>query len=219
MTDIQKIDKLVDFKQRNKFSIQAWDERGLNPSNDEVGQQLTLFFNSSSDKLISGIKSEKSTQQLKSILKSELSSLNKSDYDTEEKEFISDLFNELAKIIEIDFNDNLNKWLYGSVLTTLMKIKNLIRPEKIVETLKHSCTKCNVALETQVLSKKNGIPETSWLIAKCNNCGDLNLLSLGPNVKETRFVNYKWVDSLHMSEYTYEQALTRLEQIKFFRKP
>jgi hypothetical protein len=37
MTDIQKIDKLIDFKQRNKFSIQAWDERGLTPSNDELG--------------------------------------------------------------------------------------------------------------------------------------------------------------------------------------
>ncbi|WP_214229576.1 DUF4844 domain-containing protein [Pedobacter sp. B4-66] len=218
MTDEQKIDKLVDFKQRNKFSIQVWNERGLNPSSDELCQQLTLFFNSSSDNLISGIKSKKSVQQLKSMLKSELSSLNKLDYDTEEKEFICDLFNELATIIEIDFNSNLNKWLYGSVLTTLMKIQNFIKPVKIVETLKHSCTKCSTVLETQILSKESGIPETCWPIVKCNSCGELNMLSLGPNVKETRFVNYKWVDSLHMKEYTYEQALTRLEQIKFFRK-
>jgi len=217
MTDDQKIDKLVEFKQRNKFSIQAWNERGLNPSSDELCQQLTLFFNSSSDELINGIKSKRSVQQLKSMLKSELSSLNKSDYDTEEKEFICDLFNELATIIEIDFNGSLNKWLYGYVLTTLMKIQNFIKPVKIVETLQHSCTKCDAVLETQVLSKDSGIPETGWPIGKCNNCGELNLISLGPNVKETKFVNYKWVDILHMDEYTYEQALARLEQIKFFR--
>ncbi len=217
MTDDQKIDTLVNFQQRNKFSIQAWNERGLNPSSDELCQQLTLFFNSSSDTLISGIKSKKSVQQLKSILKSELSRLNKLDYDTEEKEFICDLFNELGTIIEIDFNSNLNKWLYGSVLTTVMKIQNFIRPEKFVETLKHSCTKCSTVLETHVLSKESGIPETGWLVAKCNDCNELNLLSLGPDVKETRFVNYKWVDTLHMNEYTYEQALTRLEQIKSFR--
>ena len=217
-TDEQKIEKLTEFIQRDKFSTQAWNERGLNPSSDELCKYLTSFFNSSAGKLIEKVKSHNSARQFKSLLKSQLSSLDKSQYDTEEKEFICDLFHELAAIVEVDFNDKLNTWLYGSVLTTLMKIQKIIRPEKIIETLRQPCTKCGTQLETHIMRKEEGIPETSWLVTKCNNCGELNLLSHGPNVKETRFQNYQWVDTLQMDEYNYEQALTRLEQIKYFRK-
>jgi hypothetical protein len=47
---------------------------------------------------------------------------------------------------------------------------------------------------------------------------ELNLLSHGPDVKEVRFGNYQIVEHLPKDEYTYEQAQTRLEQIKIFRK-
>jgi hypothetical protein len=216
--DQNRIDKLIEFKRRNKFSTEAWNERGLNPSSDELCRHLTSLFNATADKLIEKIKDGTSSRQFKAFLKTEITSLNKSNYDTEEREFICDLFHELATIVDVDFNENLNKWLYGSVLTNLMKIQKLIRPERIVETLRQPCTKCATSLETHILQKEDGIPETDWLVAKCNNCGELNLLSHGPNVKEIRFGNYQWVERLQMDEYSYEQALTRLEQIKHFRK-
>lgn len=217
-TDEEKIAKLTEFIRRGKFSTQAWDERGLNPSSDELCQYLTSFFNASADKLIEKVKAHSSARQLKSVLKSQLSSLDKSQYDTEEKEFICELFHELATIVEVDFNANLNTWLYGSLLTTLMKIQKIIRPEKIIETLRQPCTKCGTQLETHIMRKQEGIQETDWLVGKCNNCGELNLIIRKPNIKETRFGNYQWVDTLQMDEYNYEQALTRLEQIKYFRK-
>jgi hypothetical protein len=217
-TEQHKFDKLLSFKQRDKFSQSAWYDRGLNPSSSELCQKLTTLFNSCVDNLIEAINNKYSSRQLKSVLKAGLSSFNKLHYDTEEKEFICDLFRELATIIEIDFKDNVNKWLYGSALTTLMKIQKVLNPEKIVQTLQQPCSKCGTQLETHILKKENGIPETSWLVAKCNNCEEFNLISHGPNVKETRFGNYQWVDTLRMEEYTYEQALTRLEQIKYFRK-
>ncbi|MEI9946453.1 MAG: hypothetical protein WDN26_19810 [Chitinophagaceae bacterium] len=80
-------------------------------------------------------------------MKQDLSKFNKLDYDTEEKEFICDLFHELSTIADIDFKDDLNKWLYGSVLTTLLKLKNILNPEKIVETLTQPCTNCGTQLE------------------------------------------------------------------------
>lgn len=219
MQNIQeKIDKLIEFKQRDKFSVQAWNERGLNPSSDELCQYLTAFFNTCADKLITEVKRESSSRRLKSLLNSGLSTLNKADYDTEEKEFIGDLFHQLAAIVNIDFNYSLNKWLYGPVLSTLLKIKQLLNPEKIIETLKQPCTKCGVDLETYILKKEVGIPEYSWDVVKCNNCGELNLLSNGPDIKHARYGNYRWVERISVDEYTYEQALIRLEQIKIFRK-
>jgi hypothetical protein len=213
-----QVDKLLLFKQRDKFSQAVWNDRGLNPSSTELCNELTRLFDLCADDLIKAINEEYSGRQLKSVLKTGLSNFNKLDYDTEEKEFICDLFHELATIVNIDFTGNLNKWLYGSILTTLMRIQKVLKPEKIINTLKQPCTKCETQLETYILRIEEGIPETSWFVVKCNQCGVLNLISPGPNVKETKFGNYQWVDTLRKDEYTYEQALTRLEQIKIFRK-
>ena len=180
--------------------------------------KIASFFNASAETLIDRVKANGSARQFKIDLKSKLSRLNKLHYDREEKEFICDLFHELSAIVGVDFNDNLNTWLYGYVLTALMKIQKIIRPEKIIETLRQPCTKCATQLETHIIRKHEGIQETGWLVGKCNICGELNLIITKPNVKETRFGNYQWVESLQMDEYTYEQALTRLEQIKYFRK-
>jgi hypothetical protein len=217
-TEQSQVDRLLLFKQRDKFSQSAWDDRGLNPSSAKQCVQLTQLFDLSADELIKAINNNCSNRQLKSLLKAGLKNFNKFDYDTEEKEFICELFQELAKIVNVDFNENLNKWLYGSLLTTLMKIQKALKPEKIVKTLSQPCTKCGTQLETHILKKEEGIQETSWFVAKCNNCIELNLISPGPNVKEIRFGNYQCVDTLRMDEYNYDQALTRLEQIKFFRK-
>jgi hypothetical protein len=217
-TDEQKIEKLTEFIQRDKFSTQAWNQRGLNPSSDELCQYLTSFFNASADKLVEKVKAHSSIRQFKTLLKFQLSILDKSHYDTEEKEFICDLFHELAAIVEVDFNDSLNKWLYGSVLTTIMKIQKIIRPERIVETLRQPCTKCEADLETHVLRKEKGLAATSFFVVRCNNCGELNLIEDKPDIKELRFGNYTEVETLHRDDYTFEQALLRMEQIKVFRE-
>ena len=160
-TEHSQVDKLLLFRQRDKFSLSAWNDRGLNPSSVELCEQLTKLFHSGADNLIKAINNKCSEKQLKSILKSELGNFNKFDYDTEEKEFICDLFHELATIVNVDFNDSLNKWLYGSRLTALMKIQKILKPEKIVKTLKQPCTKCETELETLILRMEEGIPDTS----------------------------------------------------------
>lgn len=217
-TGQSQIDRLIEFRQRDKFSTKAWNDRGLNPSSNELCENLTQLFNSSVDNLINAINSSSSSRQLKTVLNQELSKFNKLDYETEEKEFICELFQELATITNIDFKDNLNKWLYGSFLTTLLKIKNALNPEKIVDTIRQPCTNCGTQLESYVMRKEIGIPESGWYLVKCKNCKELNLLSCGTDIKEIRFGNYEYLETLNKTEYTYEQALTRLEQIKIFRK-
>jgi hypothetical protein len=214
----RSIDKLIAFRNRNKFSAEAWDSRGLMQSSDELCNELTDLFNNTADELINALNTNSSSKQLFKILKSNLSLFRKQHYDTEEKEFIVDVFFELSEIVEVDIKDHLNKWLYGSLLVSLMKIQKILKPERIIETLLQPCTKCEVELETHILKKIEGIPEGDWLIAKCNNCGEFNLIILGSGISESRFGNYQWVDTLRRDEYNYEHALNRLEQIKFFRK-
>ena len=213
-----KIDKLKAFKLRDKFSVEKWEERGLNPSSYELCQNMTTVFNSTTDDLMDLINNGRANTELKSILRSGLKRFNKKDFDTEEKEFICDLFLELGDIIEVDINSELNKWLYGALLSNMLKLSKLIKPERIIETIQQSCTQCGIQLESHIVGKQDGIPDASWLVAKCNNCNELNLLSTAPNIKELKFGNYQWVDTLSKDEYSSEQALIRLEQIKFFRK-
>ncbi len=220
MTDKQTtLDKLNAFRKRDKFSISAWEERGLNPSDSEMCNRLQNLFNDCADNLIEATNSDYKPRQLKSILKNWLDSVNSSDYDTEEREFICDYFDQLSKIVSVDLKDILNNWLYGKVLNTLFKVTSFFKgQDKIIETLSQDCTRCGSKLETFITVKENGIPDHSWTIIQCNNCNEFNLLSTGPNIKELRFGNYKSIEQLPKTEYTEEQANSRLEQIKLFRK-
>ena len=113
MTDkLTTLDKLNHFRKKDKFSVSAWEERGLNPSDNEVCNKLQNLFNECADNLIEAINSDPNTKQLKSILKKWLESIDSSHYDTEEREFICDYFDPLSKIISVDFKNNLNNWLY-----------------------------------------------------------------------------------------------------------
>jgi len=207
---LKKIEKLSRFKKRNKFSKKAWEERGLYPSNDYLCKLLTDFFDSCGAELIEGLNKNLSDDEIKYLLKKNLLSLNKSDFDTEEMEFICDLFLELASIVDIDFNEVLEIWLYGFVLKPQQK--------EIVETLKQPCTKCGIELETYINEKQDGIPEFGWSLAKCNNCGELNLLTQSSNIKRASFGNYQWFGTLYKDKYNYEQALAKLEKIKLLKK-
>jgi hypothetical protein len=78
-------DKLVAFKQKDKFSAKAWNDRGLHPSGGELCQQLTGLFNSCADNLINAVNANATGKDLKAVLKQALSTCNKPDYDTEGK--------------------------------------------------------------------------------------------------------------------------------------
>ncbi len=165
------------------------------------------------------LKQNKSKSLIKKELNNGLSRFNKLDYDTEEKEFICDYFFDLSQILEIDFKENLNNWLYGFGLNSLMKVMAAIKgPEKVIETLSQNCTKCNSRIETFILQKQEDITYSCYDIVKCKLCGEYNLLDKGPGIKQFRVGNYETIEHLSKDEYTFEQAITRLEQIKYFRK-
>ena len=201
-------------------SIPLKTSQNMNNTEDDTQDPLVQdVLNECSDKLIQAIELDFKPKQFKVILKDSLNSIKSFDYDTEEREFICDYFDQLSKIVSVNFKDNLNKWLYGPLFNTLSKMSAIFKvKEKVVETLYQDCTNCNCKLETQILGKEDGIPETSYFIIQCNNCKEYNLLIYGPNIKGLRCVNYSFVEQLFMTEFTLEQAHIRLEQIKYFRK-
>lgn len=214
----EQIEALKEFISRDKFSDEVWNKRGLNPSAPEMSSFLGSFFNDCASNLILKLESGTRRRSLKLYLKSSLRRLNKYDYDTEEKEFIGDLFMELAEITGVDIKRMLNRWLYGYVLVFLLELVKFIRPEKVLASFKKKCSTCNAELELQVLKKgERGISAT-WVIMQCKFCNGYELLSDGEDSKMTRFVNCHSVEYLPKDEYSYEQALIRLEQVRYFRK-
>ncbi|SFD17598.1 protein of unknown function [Chitinophaga sp. CF118] len=219
MEKLNTINKLLALKRKDKFSAEEWERRGVNPSSSELCEQLTLLFNDALDALIKAVENNASGRQLKSILSQHLSGFSKSDYDTEEREFITDLFYKLASILNIEFKHQLNNWLYGIVLGTLIRISSLFRKARVVvETLSQECSNCKIQLDTFILERGDDIPDLCWDIIQCDSCNEYNLLNKGPHIRELRFGNYRWIEQLSKDEFSEEQALVRLEQIKYFRK-
>ena len=212
------LDQLTRFQEQDLFCAAAWEERGLNPSGDDLSRELARFFHLCAGALAEAVMAGRSTRQLKTVLTAALAKLDKARYDTEEREFIADLFGELAAIVGVDIRTAVTRWLYGPILTALLAVGRLLRPERVVETRNQPCNQCGAPLETQILRKRADIPDAQWLVVRCKRCREVNLLSPGPGVARLRFGDYEWVESLSKKEYTHGQALTRLEQIRYFRK-
>lgn len=210
---------LSGFKRRDKFSYGVFQERGLNPSDDELCQWLQTQLNICTDQLIAAVEADGNEKKLVKILKSSLDNLDSTYFDTEERELICDYYYELSRIVDADIKHDLNSWLHGMILGTVLRISNLLkRQERIIETLEQPCTSCNLPLRTSILGKEASIPDFSWSIIRCNNCNEYNLLSVGPGVKQFRFENHASIEQLSKADYSEEEAKVRLEQIKYFRK-
>src|SRR5436190_9223605 len=130
-----KVDQLTAFRNREKFSNQAWNNRGLYPPDSEISLTLADLFKSCADTLIDAVEKNSSEKVLKSVLESQLSNFNQLDYDTEEKEFICDLFFELSQILNIDFADSAMTWLYGAEIAQSMQDQIKLNPPTVLDTI------------------------------------------------------------------------------------
>ncbi|MCG8389501.1 MAG: DUF4844 domain-containing protein [Cytophagales bacterium] len=217
---MNKITKeLKDFLEKDKFSPSEWEGRGLNPSSYERCLQMAGLINDCCKRLIEHAERNGKAKVFKRELIDSLNTFKKARYDTEEKEFIGDYFIELSRIVDVAFEDDLNKWLYGSYLQGIKKIASLFKGAvNVVETLSQDCTRCGARLETFITKRRDGIPDYAFDIVKCKACGELNMLDKGPGVHSLRFGEYELVEQLLKTEYTEEQARIRMEQIRYFRK-
>lgn len=218
MSEKEKIlEEFVALSSKEKFSVEEWNKRGLNPSEDSVIKYMNDRLDLVIAELTLAINNNASKKQLKEILKKGLSRYKRIDLDTEEAEFIVDYFHLLAQTLEINFADKLMRWLYGTFIFLLLKIGRLLRPERIIATKKQLCTKCGT--EIQIHLKRRGSGRNSdWMIGSCLTCQEYNLVESFADAKLTGFSNFSSEEYLLKEEYTEEQAKIRLEQVKYFRK-
>lgn len=217
MTDT--IDKLKAYLAKEKFDSSEWDKRGLIPSSDELCQIMSFGVNNCCESLIKDCVQNQNSTVFKRTLKNGLKTIDKSQLDTEEKEFVCDCFREMAVIVSVDIDNELNSWRYGSLLGGIFNISKALKgKEQVLETLSQDCTNCKKALETFITRKEDGIPDFAYDVVKCKNCDEFNLIDKGPNIKSLRIGEYELVEQLSKDEYSLDQAKQRLEQIKHWRE-
>ncbi|EJL64483.1 DUF4844 domain-containing protein [Flavobacterium sp. CF136] len=216
-----KILALEKLKNKEKFSNEEWENRGLNPSEKSLCIKLEKSFNDLITNLISSSNTKKSPQEIETIFEKYFNKIKSDELDTEEREFVVDYFDEIAKILKSDsLNEKLNSWTYGTEAYDYEKaVKKL--SEKILEEerkrheiISMECSKCRTQLETFILEKDNSIPSFEFDIIKCVKCSELNILDKGCGIKRYRFLNYELIEELPKEEYDLSKALQRLEQLK-----
>lgn len=210
----ETIEQLTKLREKKKFTDSDWEKRGLNPSDTDKVNEMIRLTDTCLDELLVDLKSDATERQLKKTLTKGLKRFKKSYYDTEEKEYIGDEFHKIGSILGLDIADNLNDWLYGKVLGTIIGLTK--KKEVIIDNKSFECTKCKLALTVKIKSKREGVP-SYWFIAQCNQCGEYNLLSSGENTTEFAFENFTSVENFYGDNNTEEHARARLEQIKYFK--
>jgi hypothetical protein len=218
-TSDQILIQLDNFRHKDKFADSEWERRGLIPSDPELCSKMEYLLNQCTDSIIDLVRNNASSHTLKRTLISGLARFNRFDYDTEEREFISDYFTDLSGILSIKINNNLNAFLYGWLMVAFIKIHKIFtNPEKGIDTFSQNCTKCGSNLMTSILKTEVDNPKFGFEIVRCRVCGEYNMIVKGQWVKMAGRQNFDSIEFLSQDEFTLEQAKTRLEQIKLFRK-
>jgi hypothetical protein len=211
----ETIERLTKLREKKKFTDSDWEKRGLNPSDTDKVNEIIHLTDTCLDELLADLKSNATEKQIRKTLTKGLKRFKTTYYDTEEKEFIGDEFHNIGAILGLDIADNLNDWLYGKVLGTIIGLTK--KKEVIIDTKSFECSKCKLTLNVKVMSLREGIPN-SWFIAQCNQCGEYNLLSTGENVAEIRFENFTSIENFYGDNNTERHARTKLEQIRYFKE-
>jgi len=208
------VNRLTDLRKKKKFTDSDWEKRGLNPSDSNKINEMVQLTDLCLDELLTDIQNNPTEKKLKNTLTKGLKRFKTSHYDTEEKEFIADEFQKISSVLGLNLAGNLNGWLYGKVLGTIINLTK--KKETIFDTKEYNCTNCNLALKLKLTEIRNGIPNY-WVIGQCNQCGEFNLLSTGENAGRLDFENFTSTEMLDSNENSEERANTRLNQLKYFR--
>jgi len=213
--------ELEKLKIKEKFSVEEWENRGLNPSEKSLCVKLEKAFNDLLTNLISATNIKKSDKEIENLFEHYFNKIKTDELDTEENEFVVDYFDEIAKILNIpNINEKLNIWTYGiedydhEKAVKKLSEKVLLDERKKHEIIYTECKKCKAQLETFILERDNSFPSFEFDIIKCLKCSELNLLDKGAGIKRYRFLNYELVEELPKQEFDLPKALKRLEQLK-----
>lgn len=111
------------YLQRAKFADPSvWLQRGLNPSQPDVIARMESVVNEVCSAAIQTHTSGASPQGTARAMGAALRKWKAHEFDTEEREFICSEVASMAKILGLRMGSQLNLWLYGRLLGTLVNL-------------------------------------------------------------------------------------------------
>lgn len=213
------VEGLKSFGRTRKFSALAWKKRGLLPPSSEVSQRLELSFNTLATQLLLLVGNNASSIDLAAKLNDGLHSLDAADYDTEEREFICDLFADLASLLGLSISVKLNTWLYGDTLGDIATEISLDQAnEPPLKTLTQLCTGCGSAFHTCITQEREDNLVENWLVVECSACSEYNFMVFPPKIGTTQANGYKFIECLWRDRYTLETAQERFQKLSSKRR-
>lgn len=199
---------LEEYKAKNKFSNKEWQKRNVNPSDKGTNMRMNNLVNICIDEITHS--KDVSEKSIASIIDENLEIANKSWFDTEETDFIFDIYYELSEILKIT-----------SLVKEFRKIYFYHQQNKIYNSEIHEghemvdCKKCGQKLEMIILEQINDYIETideefTWTIVTCNFCNELNILKQPKSAKRTVFESCASLFSFN----TYDEATKKMIELK-----
>jgi len=125
MTNNEILDALKAFRDTPKFRCTEPQFRILNPSPASVTQPLETALNDCASELSSLIKRDAPPEHLKSCIAASFKSVQKP-FDTEDREYLAYYYNQLGQCVNIEVSSIINRWLYGFLLSTLLRLFNRV---------------------------------------------------------------------------------------------
>jgi len=202
----EAIEKLETLRKQEKFTDKHWGERGLIPSSAEVVNAMIDLTNKSLDALLADLRAGKGDSDIRNTLLKGLHQFKADDYDTEEREFIGDVFYEIGKALNMPMEKALDIWMYG-----LEFVQS--KPKPVITSTSYPCTSCATPLTVVVTAIKPDTP-ISWIVATCNNCNAYNFLKKESNIGAFTTENFVAKKFLRSTNYTEAEARKVFEEMR-----
>lgn len=97
------IKQLQQFKLKDKFPIEDWDNRGLIPSPVDVRDKMNQEINKFIDFVVNRLKND--SVSMTDEIQTYLDEWDSYDFDTEETEYVVDTMCEVMRMVDVDIND------------------------------------------------------------------------------------------------------------------
>jgi len=102
------------FIETPKFSPEAWKRRMVNPSDARMCQRMEAVLNDMARKVLPLVQVSAAPSMIKSVIASSLRSTSTLEFDTEEREFICDEIERLARMANVKVGNVLNRGFTAS---------------------------------------------------------------------------------------------------------
>jgi hypothetical protein len=116
------INAIKEFRDEPKFTCAELEFSMLNPSPDSVTLHAKDALRACADDLINVLQSGMEVGLIKNTIRNHLSSVNKTELDTEDREYVAYYFHRIGKISGVNVSFCVNQWLYGFPIAVLLMI-------------------------------------------------------------------------------------------------